>query len=115
MFRQPRKNHPKHLKWVTTLPSLVRGTGRVDPAHIRYPEPLFAKPGVGKAEKPDDMWVVPLHRSEHDVQHSMNERQYWAKQGINPLVIAALLWLNSGDDHAAHIIIKNAKSIGDGS
>ena len=112
MFRRPRVHNKAHLNWITTLPSLLPGTGRVDPAHIRMRDPLCGKASVGMGEKPDDKWVVPLHRSVHDHQHSMNEREFWNVVGINPVLIAALLWAHSGNDEAATIVIRNARSIG---
>ena len=103
--KRPRDKRASHLKWVSTLPSLVAGTGRVDPAHIRYADPRYAKPAVGIGEKPDDQWVVPLARSQHDRQHSMNERDYWASVGIDPLHVALLLWAHSGDTEQGEMIV----------
>lgn len=113
LFRRPQRSNKKHLQFVASLPSLIPGTGRIDPAHIKFRAPLYAKRGVGGAERPDDCWVVPLHRSVHDQQHNMNEKQFWREQGINPLLVAALLWLHSGDEEAATIVIRNARSIGE--
>ena len=103
--KRPRDKAAAHLKWVATLPSLVPGTGRVDPAHIRYADPRYGKPGTGMGEKPDDKWVVPLARSEHDRQHSMDEQAYWQSAGIDPLHVALLLWAHSGDDDSGSEII----------
>lgn len=110
--RKPRQHAKNHLHWITTLPSLVAGSGRVDPAHIRYAEPRYAKTSTGKAEKPSDCWVVPLARSQHDAQHDANERQWWVDRGIDPLLVAALLWAHTGNDHAAEQVIRFARQIG---
>lgn len=104
--KKPRDKAATHLAWVATLPSLVPGTGRVDPAHVRYSDPRYAKPAVGMGEKPDDKWVVPLARSEHDRQHSMNEQAYWQSVGIDPLHVALMLWAHSGDDEAGAEVIE---------
>ncbi len=110
--RKPRDKDAAHLAWVATLPSLVPGTGRVDPAHIRYADPRYAKRSTGKGEKPDDKWVVPLCRTEHDRQHSMREQAYWQSIGIDPCHVALLLWANSGDDEEGEHIISKFRSRG---
>ena len=104
--KRPRDKAAAHLKWVASLPSLVPGTGRVDPAHIRYADPRYGKPGTGMGEKPSDMWVVPLARSEHARQHQMGDEQaYWQSVGIDPCHVALLLYAHSGDDEAGEEII----------
>jgi len=110
--KQPRQNANGHLAFIRELPSLVPGAGPVEAAHIRYGDPRYAKPKVGMAEKPDDKWVVPLCAGEHRRQHSMNEREYWSSVGIDPVLIAALLWAHTGDESAAIQIIHRATLIG---
>jgi hypothetical protein len=109
--KQPRLKSDGHLKWLRTLPSLVPGDGPVEAAHIRYSDPRYAKPMVGMAEKPDDKWAIPLSASEHRRQHSMNERDYWDSVGIDPVIIAALLWCHTGDDEAAIQVISRAHTL----
>jgi hypothetical protein len=53
----------------------------------------------GMAEKPDDIWTVPLCGPRlgrypavigcHAEQHAMNERDFWDRSGMDPFVIAA--------------------------
>lgn len=109
--RQPRVKAAGHLEWIRTLPSLVPGFGNVEAAHIRFGDPRYAKPKVGMAEKPDDKWVVPLSAEQHRAQHSMNERDYWAEAGIDPVLIALLLHAHSGNDEPARQIIAQARLI----
>lgn len=104
--KRPRDKAAAHLAWVATLPSLVPGKGRVDPAHIRFADARYGKPATGMGEKPDDKWVVPMARSEHDRQHSMNEQDYWALVGIDPLHVSLLLWAHSGDTEKGEEIIE---------
>lgn len=112
MIRHPRKKLDAHLAWIRTLPSLVRGEGPVQAAHVRYAEIRYGKRLTGMGEKPDDCWTVPLAAEVHRIQHTGSEREFWAKHGIDPLLIAALLWVNTGDDIAAESIIANARSTG---
>lgn len=112
--RLPRIEDPKHLVWIRTLPCLVSGVhAGVEAAHVRYADHRFAKRSVGVGEKPDDKWVVPLscglHRTDSDAQHKSNEREWWRKRGIDPVIVAAGLYLNTGNDTLAYIIILAAR------
>jgi len=104
--KRPRVDDQAHLKWIKTLPCIVTGAYGVDPAHIRFADNRYRKPAVGGGEKPDDRWTVPLCRSEHDRQHSMNEQAYWASVGIDPVMVAMLLHAASGDDEEGEAIIR---------
>ncbi len=37
---------------------------------------------VGKGEKPDDRWTLPLCSACHGVQHTSNEMDFWRDNGI---------------------------------
>jgi hypothetical protein len=108
--RRPRRRSEKHLAFIRSLPSLVRGDGSVEAAHIRYSDARYFKPSTGMAEKPDDMFAVPLAAGAHRAQHGMSERQFWDNQRIDPCLIAALLWLHSGNDEAGQHIIATARA-----
>lgn len=111
-MKHPRRHSEKHLAWIRTLPSLVRGDGPVEAAHVRYADVAVGKRYTGMAEKPSDCWVVPLAHAVHMSQHAAgDERRWWADEGINPLIIAALLFVHSGDHDAGRTIIANARSI----
>ena len=116
MNRQPRRFFPAHLEFIRCLPSLVRANGgfasEIEAAHLRYADAKFAKRITGMGEKPSDCWTVPLTHEIHMSQHAAgDERGWWAKAGINPLVIAALLFAHSGDIEAGETIVRNARSI----
>lgn len=111
MIRHPRKKAYAHLAWIRTLPSLVYDERIVEAAHIRYADILIGKRLTGMGEKPDDIWVVPLGVAAHRAQHSGSERAFWQRHGINPLIIAALLFVHSGDQAAGETIIRNARVI----
>ena len=106
--KRSREHDKVHLAWIRTLPCVITGNRPVDPAHIRYADPIYGKRETGKAEKPDDRWTVPLSRKKHDEQHSGNERLFWARYGLDPLRIALALHACSGDDDQAMVIIREA-------
>lgn len=98
MFRQPRIHDEKHLAFIRTLPCIVtKNNISTEAAHIRYSDLRVAKRKVGVAEKPDDCWVLPLCGDEHRKQHAMNEREYWQRLGIDPILYALALYAVTGD------------------
>lgn len=104
--RRPRQHFAQHLAFIRTLPCLTTGLiGSTEAAHIRFASLAHGKRETGKSEKPDDCWSVPLSASEHRDQHAMNEREFWRRAGIDPLVVAALLFASSGNEPAACQII----------
>jgi hypothetical protein len=114
-LRRPRLSFTRHLAWIRTLPCLItlRRHDGVEAAHIRYGDPAYGKRRTGKQEKPDDRFTVPLHHEAHrtgkDAQHnSGKEREWWERMRIDPLKIAACLWLHTGDDEAAELVIIHA-------
>jgi len=106
--KRPRQEDGTHLKWLRTLPCVISGERPVDAAHVRYADPVYGKREVGKAEKPDDRWCLPLARRLHDEQHKGNEREFWARHGLDPLRIALALHACSGDDDQAYVILREA-------
>lgn len=107
-----------HLAAIRKLPCLVcNRLNESEAAHVRYGQLLYGKRHAGMAEKPDDRWTVPLcascHRTSDDAQHRSNEERWWYRQGIDPLVIAALLYshLSVGDELAANAVARNAEVI----
>lgn len=107
--KKRQRDHDKgHLEWLRTLPCVITGERPVDAAHIRFADPVYGKRETGKAEKPDDRWALPLCRRKHDEQHSMSERIFWARHGLDPLRIALALHACTGDDDQALVIIREA-------
>lgn len=100
---------PKHLKFIRSLWCWRCGSDyRLEAAHIRYADAAFVKPITGMRIKPDDCYVLPLcascHREGDDAQHHGNERQWWEKQEINPLIDALLLFAHSGNHEQARLL-----------
>lgn len=110
--RDPRRHYEDHLAWIRGLPCLVTHIAGVEAAHIRMGGLNYGKRNTGMGEKPHDCWVVPLSPEQHRKQHSMSERRYWDEVGINPILVAALLFCHSGNDHAGWLVISNARDLG---
>ena len=106
--KRPRERDRDHLGWLATLPCVITGSRPADVAHIRFADPVYGKRETGKAEKPDDRWCLPLCRRLHDEQHKGDERQFWARHGLDPLRIALALSGVSGDDEQAFVILREA-------
>jgi hypothetical protein len=108
--RRPRQNEPgsqeitviskpvrerdrDHLRFVAAQPCLVCGRTPSDPHHIKFAEQ------VAMGRRVSDRFTVPICRLHHRELHRRgNERAWWQKQAIDPLVIAASLW---AETHAA--------------
>lgn len=106
MFRRPRQQDEKHLKFVRSLPCVVCGDNtRTEAAHIRVGATRVAKRPTGKGEKPDDCWVVPLCWKHHHQQHHDGERVFWPMNNIDPIYVALALYRVSGDHEAGELIV----------
>lgn len=109
--RRPRKEGGAHLVFIRTLPCLVSGFAtNIEAAHIRFASLAHGKPESGLQRKPSDVWVVPLSPVLHRKQHAMSEKEFWAEQDIDPLVVAALLYANTGDREACLQILRAART-----
>jgi hypothetical protein len=109
--KRPREKAEAHLAFIRTLPCVVTGRPGVEAAHIRFGSLIHGKRPTGMSEKPSDKWVLPLSPEEHRRQHDGNEQHYWRRHGIDPLVIAALLWAATGDEEAGQAICENARRL----
>lgn len=98
--REPKRN-ADYLAFLHNLPCVVSGACEVQAAHLSYANPRYGHYGRGKGSKAPDRWALPLSEAEHRRQHSMNEESYWRSVGINPHVLALViygLWADLGDD-----------------
>jgi hypothetical protein len=88
MIAKPvRERDRDHLRFVAAQPCLVCGRIPSDPHHLRFAEQRT----MGR--KVSDRFTVPICRLHHRELHRRgNERAWWQRQGINPVVIAAELW-----------------------
>jgi len=87
-----RQRDREHLKFVAAQPCLVCGRTPSDPHHIKFAE----QRAMGR--RVSDRFTVPICRLHHRELHRRgHERDWWQRQGIDPLAIAATLW---GKTHA---------------
>jgi hypothetical protein len=82
-----RERDRDHLRFVAAQPCLVCGRTPSDPHHIKFAE----QRSMGR--KVSDRFAVPICRLHHRELHRRgNERAWWQKQAIDPLVSAGSLW-----------------------
>lgn len=103
--RRPRERNESHLDFIRSLRCCICGSPDPDPAHIRTASAMHGKRQTGGAEKPSDKFTVPLCRTHHEQQHSMNELKFWAMHGVDPFCLALSLYAHSGDDELADSIL----------
>lgn len=104
-----------HLAFIRQLPCIQcaiegRETYGCDPAHVSFAFPGWS--ARGKGTKVSDLRCVPSCRTHHDEQHADgNERRYWARYRLNPVLFCQALADCDGDlergaqvvrDYAAH-------------
>ena len=90
-FKTARRLRDKaHLLKVGTLPCLICGRQPSHAHHLRYAQPH------GLSQKVSDEFVVPLCFLHHRELHAAgSERDWWHRQGLHPLPVAARLWTES--------------------
>ena len=104
--RLSRAENKDHLAFVRQLPCVCcHNNIETEAAHIRSGNREYGKRPTGKAEKPDDIWVLPLCGRCHRESHGINEVNYWNNKGINPWDMALRLFASSGDHELAEEII----------
>jgi hypothetical protein len=106
--RQPRKKENGHLDYIRGLPCCVCGDNTsTEAAHIRMADARAGKRYVGKGEKADDRWTVPLCGPHHRHQHIVGEATFWKfYHSIKPILLALALHSVSGDHEAGCRIIE---------
>ncbi len=110
-FKTPRVKNDTHRQFIKRLPCvccLVRGLQiqADDPMHLRAASALHGKEGAGGAQTSDDRWTLPGCRPHHDEQHAGAELEFWSRYGIDPFLLALVLWGLSGDEYAATAAIR---------
>jgi hypothetical protein len=90
-----RERDRNHLRLVGAQPCLICGRTPSDAHHLKFAE----RPAMGR--KVSDKFTVPVCRLHHrDLHKGGNERSWWEGQGIDPLPIAANLWMTSHADES---------------
>jgi hypothetical protein len=91
VFPEPRRVRDRdHIRHVIKQPCLVCGRRPSDPHHLRFAQSR----ALGR--KVSDEFTVPLCRTHHrEIHRSGNEGLWWRNTGIDPLVAARTLWLET--------------------
>jgi ERF superfamily len=88
---EPRRLRDKdHVKFVTKQECLICGRRPSDPHHLRFAQ------NRALSRKVSDEFTVPLCRGHHrGVHRSGDEAAWWKKAGVDPMVAARTLWLET--------------------
>jgi hypothetical protein len=95
---EPRRIRDRdHVRYVAKQPCLICGRQPSDPHHLRFAQ----NRALGR--KVSDEFVVPLCRGHHrEVHRCGDEAAWWTKVGVNPMVAARILWLETHRQLAAY-------------
>lgn len=110
--RTPRVKNDRHRQFIKTLPCICCLVERLaeiqadDPMHIRSGSDLHGKEEAGGGQTSDDRWTLPGCRPHHDEQHRGNELAFWRRYGIDPFLLALVLWGLSGNYYAAVLVLR---------
>ena len=96
-FPEPRRIRDRdHVRYVAKQPCLICGRRPSDPHHLRFAQ----NRALGR--KVSDEFVVPLCRGHHrEVHRCGDEAAWWSNVGVNPMVAARTLWLETHRQLAA--------------
>ena len=95
---EPRRIRDRdHVRYVAKQPCLICGRRPSDPHHLRFAQ----NRALGR--KVSDEFVVPLCRGHHrEVHRCGDEATWWTTVGVNPMVAARTLWVETHRQLAAH-------------
>ena len=91
VFPEPRRIRDRdHVRHVIKQPCLVCGRRPSDPHHLRFAQ------WRALGRKVSDEFTVPLCRTHHrEIHRCGNEESWWQHTGIDPLMAARALWLET--------------------
>lgn len=78
--------------------------------HLRAGSALHGKEPAGAGQTSDDRWTLPGCRPHHDRQHRGAELAFWHSVGIDPFLLALVLWGLSGNYYAAVLVLREHAS-----
>ncbi len=117
-FKHPRVRCANHLAFIRRLPCVacmssvgLPSVDRSEAAHLAATSLIHGKPYTGQREKADDRWTLPLCPRHHAAQHKGSETNFWKLYGIDPFLLALVLWGLTGDDaEAVDVIERHGKA-----
>jgi hypothetical protein len=105
-----RRRNEKHLAFLRTLPCVIcNDPTATEACHVRFSDLRIGKHNPGVGEKPDDRFCLPMCGKHHREQHQGNERAFWKRYGIDPILTALAIYSVSGDADEAELIMKFAR------
>jgi hypothetical protein len=110
--RTPRVKVDRHRQFIKSLPCICCMVERGaeiqadDPMHIRSASQLHGKDETGGGRTADDRWTLPGCRPHHDEQHRGDELAFWRAIGIDPFLLALVLWGVTGNYYAAVLVMR---------
>lgn len=109
-FKTPRVQNRRHRDFVKGLLCVCCAAKGLevqadDPMHLRIGSAAHGKEDAGGGQTSDDRWTLPGCRRHHDLQHTMAELNFWKLYGVDPFLLALVLWGLTGDQHAANQVI----------
>lgn len=82
--KRPRVVNTRYLDFIRRRPCMISGRKPVEAAHLRIGCRLIGKRGTGVAERPSDIWALPLATDLHREQHAMgDELAFWRSHNID--------------------------------
>jgi hypothetical protein len=104
-LKRPREKDERHCDFIRSLRCVVcQDNTTVECAHIRFSDARVAKVNPG-SHRPHDRWTLPVCGKHHREQHTMEERAFWIRYGIDPIFVALALYSVSGDHEAGEQIV----------
>lgn len=109
--RTPRVKNDRHRQFIKQLPCiccLVEGLEiqADDPMHLRDGSRLHGKEPAGAGQTSDDRWTLPGCRPHHNAEGG-NEGAFWRSFGIDPFLLALVLWGLTGRYHEAEMVLRD--------
>jgi hypothetical protein len=111
MQREPRLKLPQHLDFISYLPCICCGDNTsTEAAHVSMTDHRIAKRYRGLGEKSHDYFTVPMCGKHHREQHAAgDERRFWEKRKIDPVLTALALYACSGNVEKGEQIVAAAR------
>jgi hypothetical protein len=91
--KQTAKKEPSYTKFIHQLPCIItRRHFDVEGCHVSFPNRDYGHYGRARQSKAGDRWTLPMIKSLHDEQHTMDEAAFWRGQRINPHLACLIIW-----------------------
>jgi uncharacterized protein DUF968 len=86
------KKSADYLAFVRKLPCILTGKYGVEAAHLSMAATEYGHYGRGRGAKSPDRWALPLCSEAHRRQHEIGESLFWRNAGVDPHILALVIW-----------------------